>query len=471
VQPFNSSRTARGNGPPQRPSPSVQRRAVTWTLTLAIPILVWVYLSPLDLFFLCIMALVAGLVFVSATSLSFKLHAWQTPGNLESLGFDPPQAPQLSFSLIYPVRSEPFNVILATIQSLATQDHPDFEIVIAVSGDDDEITRESCQRVAEMYPMIIRIAYVYGEKRNKPLALQAALAKCTKEIIAPFDAESLAAPHILLNVDTKFSTTGADVVQAGVQLMNYRDSWYSLQNCLEYYWWFKSRLHFQAKQGFITLGGNTVFIRRSSLDAVGGWDVENLTEDADLGVRLSVAGARIEVVYDPVLATREETPATIRGLRNQRRRWMQGFFQTYRKDDWRQLPGMRRRLLARYTLMMPFAQAASGFLVPISAITVIWIKLPTLIALATFLPLIPSLTTLAVDAVALREFGADYGLKIRWRDYVKLILGSFPYQFVLSAAAIMALVSVIIGSNDWIKTDHSGSHHDASDILPAGETA
>jgi glycosyltransferase XagB len=81
-------------------------------------------------------------------------------------------------------------------------------------------------------------------------------------------------PELLRQVDARFNATGADVVQGGVQLMNLQTSWWSLRNCLEYYFWFRSRLHFHANARFIPLGGNTVFARASVLKEVGGWDSE-----------------------------------------------------------------------------------------------------------------------------------------------------------------------------------------------------
>ena len=80
--------------------------------------------------------------------------------------------------------------------------------------------------------------------------------------------------------------TGAEVVQGATQLMNFSSSWFSVRNVLEYYFWFKSRLHFHASAGFIPLGGNTVFLRREWLEAAGGWDPDCLAEDCDLGSRL-----------------------------------------------------------------------------------------------------------------------------------------------------------------------------------------
>ena len=63
---------------------------------------------------------------------------------------------------------------------------------------------------------------------------------------------------------------GVNVVQSGVQLMNYESNWYSTLNVLEYFFWFKSRLHYHARVGMTPLGGNTVFVRTDVLRAVGG---------------------------------------------------------------------------------------------------------------------------------------------------------------------------------------------------------
>src|SRR5437764_3200908 len=134
---------------------------------------------------------------------------------------------------------------------------------------------------------------------------------------------------------------------------------------MEYFFWFRSRLHLHADHRFIPLGGNTVFIRRDVLQVVGGWDPECLAEDCELGVRLSALGARVAVAYDPDLVTREETPGTIGGLLRQRTRWNQGFLQVLRKGEWRRLP-RHQRLLARYTLAMPFLQAFAGVVIPLS---------------------------------------------------------------------------------------------------------
>jgi cellulose synthase/poly-beta-1,6-N-acetylglucosamine synthase-like glycosyltransferase len=299
--------------------------------------------------------------------------------------------------------------------------------------------------------------------KNKPRALNAALPACRGDVVGVFDAEDEVHPQLLRHVDARFAETGADVVQGGVQLMNYHSNWYSVRNVLEYYFWFRSRLHFHAAQRFIPLGGNTVFVRAELLRAAGGWDPDCLAEDCELGVRLSSAGAKVAVAYDHELVTREETPATLGAFLKQRTRWNQGFLQVLRKGEWRRLPTTRQRLLARYTLAMPFLQAFIGPLVPLSIAAVLLLKVPVLAALISFLPLTPTLIVVVVEIVGLGEFCRAYGFRPRVRDYVRLVLGTAVYHLLLAAAAFRAVARELRGHRGWEKTDHIGAHR----TLPA----
>jgi cellulose synthase/poly-beta-1,6-N-acetylglucosamine synthase-like glycosyltransferase len=420
-------------------------------------------LSPLELALLGLLLLfVAALTAVATTSLVWALHAWRTPGSLEATGFATQATePMESFSLIVPARHEQA-VLAATLERLAASHHPNFE-VLAVVGDDDPETREVAVATAERHPHRVGVLVDSSQPKNKPKALNTALPHCTGSVTAVFDAEDEVHPDLLAHVDRRFSDTGADVVQGGVQLMNYHSSWYSLRNVLEYYFWFRSRLHFHARQRFIPLGGNTVFIRTQRLREAGGWDPECLAEDCEIGVRLSSRGAKVAVAYDPELVTREETPGSLRELLRQRTRWNQGFLQVLRKGEWRRLPTMRQRLLARYTLAMPFLQAFTGVLIPVSLAMMILLDLPVVAALLTFIPLIPTLATIAVEAAALGEFCRNYQRRSRIRDYLRLVLGTFPYHLLLGMAALRAVLRERRGERGWEKTAHVGAHRQDAD--------
>ena len=286
-----------------------------------------------------------------------------------------------------------------------------------------------------------------------------------------FDAEDEVDIRLLRQVDTCFRRTDAHVVQGGVQLMNFRTSWWSLRNCLEYFFWFRSRLHLHAVHRFIPLGGNTVFVRTAVLRAVDGWDPECLAEDCELGVRLSALGATVAVAYEPDLVTREETPGSLGALFKQRTRWNQGFLQVLRKGEWRRLP-RRQRMLARYTLAMPFLQAFAGVAIPLSVASMLWMRVPVTIALISFLPAVPTLATIAFEVAGLRDFCRLYFVRPRASDYARLLIGTFFYQLVLAGASVRAVLRELVGARGWEKTAHVGAHRaDTLDLASAATAA
>jgi hypothetical protein len=294
--------------------------------------------------------------------------------------------------------------------------------------------------------------------KSKPKALNTALPHCRGDIVGIFDAEDEVHPALLLHVDHCFQDSGIDIVQGGVQLMNYRTSWFSLRNVLEYFFWYKSRLHLQAQLRFVPLGGNTVFVRTALLRTVGGWDPHCLAEDCDLGVRLSVLGARVKVAYDPGLVTREETPLTLAALVRQRTRWNQGFLQVLRKGEWRRLSSRGQRMIALWTLATPFLQALIGLTVAPFIAGMLFLKAPIVLALLTFAPALLLLTTLAVEMAALGEFCSAYGWRPSWVDYIRLSLGTPFYNSVLAFAAVRAVMREMRGVRNWEKTAHVGAH-------------
>jgi cellulose synthase/poly-beta-1,6-N-acetylglucosamine synthase-like glycosyltransferase len=310
--------------------------------------------------------------------------------------------------------------------------------------------------------------------RNKSTGLNSALlsGKCHGDVIGVFDAEDVVHPDLLTHVDHAFRSENADVVQGGVQLLNFYSSWYALRNCLEYFFWFRSRLHLQAEKGFITLGGNTVFVKRELLEPKRGsseqwgWDESCLAEDCELGVRLSSAGKKVVVAYSPEMVTREETPDTIQSFVKQRTRWNQGFLQVYKKGTWKRLPTNRQRGLARFTLSTPFYQAASGLAVPIGIAIGVFVKVPMVIAMISWMPAIPAFLVLAFEVAALRDFGKEYFGKdradqthrVRAIHYLKLIISMPFFQILLMFAALRAVWRELRGRTNWELTEHVGAH-------------
>ncbi|HVT22435.1 MAG TPA: glycosyltransferase [Mycobacteriales bacterium] len=397
------------------------------------------------------------LAVVASATVWWMLHAWRTPMAMRRTEFERrPDEPALSFSLLVPARHEEA-VLAATLDRLTHLAHPDYE-VIAIVGHDDPGTERVAREAAARSNGLIRVVVDHNEPKNKPKALNTALPHCRGDVIGVFDAEDDVDPRLLRVVDTAFRRNHAHVVQGGVQLLDFRSSWFSLRNCLEYFFWFRSRLHLHARHGFIPLGGNTVFVRADLLKTVGGWDEQCLAEDCELGVRLSALGARVAVAYDPHLVTREETPHSMTALVKQRTRWNQGFLQVLRKGVWRDLPTRRQRMLARFTLAQPFLQAFAGLCIPASIAFALFVKAPLAIALVTFVPAIPTIAMICFEIVGLREFCRVYYVRARARDYATLIIGTPVYMMLLGFAAMRAVAREMSGNTSWEKTAHSGAH-------------
>lgn len=394
---------------------------------------------------------------IATTTLAWMLHAWRSASALRSTGFTAGvQPPTRSFSLLVPARHEE-EVLGRTLDRLAEVDHPSYE-VIAIVGDDDPGTTAVAEAAADRHPGLIRVVVDSTVPKSKPAAMNTALPHCRGDVVGVFDAEDDVHPQVLRHVDTTFTVERADIVQGGVQLMNFESSWWSGRNCLEYWFWFRSRMHFHADARFIPLGGNTVFIDRERLERAGGWSADCLAEDCELGVRLSSEGARVAVCYDPAIVTREETPGTLGSWLRQRCRWDQGFLQVYRKGAWRRLPTRRQRALARYTLAMPFLQAFTGLMAPVSVALMLWASVPVPVALGALLPLVPTVLMLVAELAALGDFAEAYGRRARLRDYLRLVIGALPYQVLLALAALRAVAREVRGDGSWEKTAHANAH-------------
>jgi hypothetical protein len=93
------------------------------------------------------------------------------------------------------------------------------------------------------------------------------------------------------------------------------------------------------------------------------------------------------------------------------------------------------------------------------------LRVPVGVALISFVPAVPTLATLAFEAVGLRDFCRLYFIRPRATDYVRLFAGTFAYQLILAGAAVRAVARESVGARGWEKTNHVGAHRAAE---PAG---
>lgn len=398
-------------------------------------------------------------------TLIWMLHAWDDPANSHAnrspREFIPPS---YSFTALLPARHEEA-VIRETIRAVAQINYPRHltEILVLCRRDDAETIHEAEKAIQELQQDNIRLIVFDGDPINKPHSLNIGLSSAKNEIVTIFDAEDQPHPDIYSIVNTVMVRQRADVVQSGVQLMNYASYWFSALNVMEYYFWFKSGLDYFTRIGrFTPLGGNTVFFKRTFLHQVGGWDETCLTEDADIGIRLLAAGAVIRVIYDELHATREETPHSLTSFIKQRTRWDQGFLQILGKNRIGKLPGIRQKILSAYILISPEIQVALLLYTPIGLFIAFTQKLPILASMLSFLPTYLLFIQMLVTVVGLFEFTRSYHRPFYWWLPIKVIAVYLPYQFMLTFSSFRAIAHYFRGMNMWEKTAHFNTHREFS---------
>lgn len=200
--------------------------------------------------------------------------------------------------------------------------------ILLLLEETDHLTQKALADVA--LPPDTRILIVpEGQPQTKPRAMNYALDFCSGEIVGIYDAEDAPDPDQLLHVAAAFADAPEDLacVQGALDYYNPRQSWLARCFTIEYATWFRLILPGLRRLGFaIPLGGTTLFCRRDVLKEVGGWDAYNVTEDADLGIRLARFGYRCELLPS---TTMEEANCRLLPWIRQRSRWLKGYMVTY----------------------------------------------------------------------------------------------------------------------------------------------
>ncbi|MEM9969814.1 MAG: glycosyltransferase family 2 protein [Pseudomonadota bacterium] len=168
-----------------------------------------------------------------------------------------------------------------------------------------------------------------GEVQTKPRALNFALDFASGDVIGIYDAEDAPAPDQLHLVAEAFAQAPENVacLQGVLDFYNARQSWLTRCFTIDYAAWFRLILPGLVRLGFaIPLGGTTVFFKRDVLEAIGRWDAHNVTEDADLGIRLARRGYATAFIPS---VTMEEATSDVRSWVKQRSRWIKGYAMTW----------------------------------------------------------------------------------------------------------------------------------------------
>ncbi|WP_051356962.1 glycosyltransferase [Azorhizobium doebereinerae] len=364
------------------------------------------------------------------------------------------------YSVIVPLYRE-VRVLPRLVAALRRLDYPPEKLDIKlVIEPDDAPMRAALRRMALPPWFAVVVAPAVGP-RTKPKALNAALPFARGRYVAVFDAEDVPAPDQLRRALAAFRGAGPAVacVQARLTVENAEDSWISRHFAAEYAGHFDVLLPALASLGLpILLGGTSNHFRRDRLEAVGAWDPYNVTEDADLGVRLARAGWATAVIAS---STEEEAPISRQAWMGQRTRWLKGWAQTLL------VHGREPRRLGRdlgWGNMAALALLTAGPFASALVHPLCLVVLAADIARGVFLMPSGSALGVAVTALSATNLAVGYlaaglccGLGLRRRGRLALapvLLGLPLYWLFQSAAAWRAVVQLVVRPHWWDKTEH-----------------
>ncbi|MFQ6554264.1 glycosyltransferase family 2 protein [Aestuariibius insulae] len=253
------------------------------------------------------------------------------------LRHDPRQAPDIPVavphrvpvvSIIVPLFKETqiAEHLLARLQDI---DYPREFLDIHLALEENDLTTQKTLAKTHLPPWIRPIVVPAGALQTKPRALNYTLDFCRGSIVGVYDAEDAPASDQLRRVVARFATSPSEVacLQGVLDYYNPHANWLTRCFTIEYATWFRLVLPGLERMDLpIPLGCTTLFFRRDVLEELGGWDAHNVTEDADLGMRLARRGYRTELI---ATTTEEEANGRIWPWIKQRSRWLKGYAITY----------------------------------------------------------------------------------------------------------------------------------------------
>ncbi|MDP4005380.1 glycosyltransferase family 2 protein [Methylobacterium sp. NEAU K] len=363
------------------------------------------------------------------------------------------------YTVLVPLHREAA-VVPDLIRGLAALDYPPakLDLKLLIEADDPE----TAAALAPI-PLPARFEVITvppGAPRTKPRALNAALPLARGSLLTVFDAEDVPDPGQLRLSASLFARLPESTacLQGRLVIDNAGDSRLARAFALEYAGLFDVLNPALARLDLpVPLGGTSMHLRTRVLRDLHGWDAWNVTEDADLGMRLALAGY---AVGDLPSATIEEAPARLGPWLAQRTRWLKGLMQTSLAHGRRPVANARRLggLEALCAAALVPGTVASALAYPVCLACALWAFL------VLEIPAAPSFLANLVPGLAITLFAVGLAAMILpplvgcarrgWGDLAQAVPWMPLYFLLISLAAWLALIELVRAPGRWNKTQH-----------------
>lgn len=362
------------------------------------------------------------------------------------------------YSILVPLYREA-NVVAAIVKSISALDYPreKLDVKLILEADDEETI--AAARAILLDPCFEIFIAPRNEPRTKPKALQAALPFVRGEYVVVYDAEDRPDRAQLRDAYKEFALGKPQLacVQATLAIDNERPNFLTKHFRAEYCGLFDALLPALARWRLpLPLGGTSNHFRTELLRQVGGWDPHNVTEDADLGIRLARFGYETGIVDS---TTWEEAPEKFSGWLFQRTRWFKGWLQTY-IVHMRNSRDLREQLGGRGYVAFQLLIGGTVAAALVHPIFLFWLLAHLLFDGLSFTTWFEgfktsiALLTLSSGYLASASLAAS-GLRRRGFSSAAFVVLTIPiYWLLLSAAAWRAVWQLMRSPYHWEKTEH-----------------
>jgi len=340
-------------------------------------------------------------------------------------------------SIHIPAYREPPDMLLRTIDSVARLDYPDFECVVVINNTPDPAFWQPIERRCRELGPRFKFVCVQNLEGFKAAALRIAMAQTADdaEIIGVIDADYVVDPHWLKDLVPGFADPQVGLIQAPQDHRDgCRSSIHAAMNA-EYAGFFDIGMVERNEVNAIIVHGTMCLIRRTAMEAAGGWSSDTICEDSDLGLTILELGWRAH--YTNRRYGWGLLPQDYLAFKTQRARWAGGAVQIVKKHWRRFLPGMslldhdQKREFAFGWLSWFGAEIVA---VAAALLNLIWVPFVAfqIVAIPDPLLLLPSV---AAFLVSLLHFVSAYRARV-----------AIPYPQMLGAMVVFMSVQWTVAS-------------------------
>lgn len=362
------------------------------------------------------------------------------------------------YSILVPLRDEA-HMVGQLCQSLGRLDYPreKLQILFVVESRSPETVAAVRRHLGDAR---FGLAVVPDAlPRTKPKALDFALPLCRGEFVVVYDAEDRPEPRQLRQIVAQFRRQPlVECIQARLIIGNGDQGLLPALFAGEYAGLFTVLLPALARwRAVMPLGGTSNHFRLATLRHLGGWDAYNVTEDADLGVRL--ARRRLRTATSTSF-TLEDAPVGLQPWLGQRTRWMKGWMQTFMVHNRR--PGLLLGDLGWRSFALFQITILGMLLAPLLHIgflaVLVWMLVQGVGSPLRFDPwLLVCVVALVLGhgaAIAVNLVGLHRtGQQKHWAQQILLPL----YWLLIAWATVRALAEFVRQPFHWFKTPHQTS--------------